>query len=179
MTYDFVAILEHSTPDELFTIKCGAGPKDVAYGALLKRFIADQTMNNGPESQYLDLKPQFMELSNVFNNSKNDWVMVEKNAGGYISQLKMDDKDKNPKGGNCYNCGSTNHNKKQCSKTKAAGGSRGGKKNGGKGDDSKNKWFNENSDGKTEMKKNGSLIRMLFQDRFYQIIILFILLWLL
>ena len=85
-------------------LKNHAGPKDVAYGALLRRYIMDQTMNNGPESQFLALKPQLVELSNVFNNFKNDWAMVKKNASGYISQLKMDDKDKNPQSRKCYNC---------------------------------------------------------------------------
>ena len=102
-------------------LKNHTGPKDVAHGALLGTYTADQTMNNGPESQYLALKPQLMELSNVYNDSKNDWVMVKKNAGGYISQLKMDDKDKNPQGRRCYNCRSPDHYKKQRPKKKAAG----------------------------------------------------------
>ena len=134
-------------------LKNHTGPKDVAHGALLGTYMADQTMNNGPESQYLALKPQLVELSNMLNNSKNDWVMVEKNADSFISQLNLDDKDKHPQGCKCYNCGSPDHYKKQWPEKKAAGGSRSGKKNGGKGDDGKKKWFNENFDGKTEMKK--------------------------
>ena len=79
--------------------------------------------------------------------------MVEKSAGGYISQLRMDDKDKNPQARKCYNCGSPDHYKKQCPQKKAAGGSRSGKKSGGKGGDKK-KWVNENKDGKTKLKKD-------------------------
>ena len=80
-----------------------------------------------------------MELSNVYNDYKNAWVMVEKNAEGYISQLQMDEKGKNPQGRKRFNCGSPNNYKKQCPQKKTTSGSRNGKKSGGKGGDKK-KW---------------------------------------
>ena len=86
-------------------LKNHAGPKDVVYGSLLAQKIADQARHNGPESQYLALKSQMVELSNVYNDSKKAWVMVEMNAGGYISLLQMDKKGKNPQGRKCFNCG--------------------------------------------------------------------------
>ena len=81
--------------------------------------------------------------------------MVEKNAGGYISQLQMDEGSKNPQGRKCYNCGSPDHYKKQCPPKKATGGSSNGKKSGKKGGNKK-KWQSVNKDEKTKLKKDGT-----------------------
>ena len=66
----------------------------------------DHTGNTDPVSQYPALKPQLVQLSNIYNDFKNKWVMVEKNAGGYIGHLKMDGstEGKNPAGRKCCNC---------------------------------------------------------------------------
>ena len=95
-------------------LKNHAGPKDVAYQSLLAQYIAEQTRHDGPEGQCMALKSQMIELSNVCSNTKNDWVTVEKNAGGYIRQLQMDESNKNPGGRKCFNCSSPDHYKKQC-----------------------------------------------------------------
>ena len=137
-------------------LKIHAGPKDVAYGSLLAQYIVDQTRHNGPESQYLALREQLVQLSNVYNDSKNAWFVVEKNVGGYISQLQIDKKGKNPQGRKCFNCGSPDHYKNQCPQKKATGGSRNGKKSCGKGGNKK-KWQNINKDEKSEMKKDGTI----------------------
>ena len=76
------------------------------YQSLLAQYIAEQTRHDGSESQYVALKGQLIELSDVYSNTKNDWVMAEKNAGGYISQLQMDEKSKKPQGRKCFKCGS-------------------------------------------------------------------------
>ena len=70
-------------------LKNHAGPKEVSYNALLSVYIADQTEHGSLEAQYKALKEQLVNLSNVYNNQRSNWVMVEKNAGGYISQLQM------------------------------------------------------------------------------------------
>ena len=78
------------------------------------------------------------------------------NAGGYISQLEMDEKHQNPNGRKCYNCGFTDHFKKKIPHKKGDG-ARSKKKSGGKsGDQKKKKWFNVNKDGKTELTKGGT-----------------------
>ena len=115
----------------------------------------EQTQHDGPENQYMALKGQLSKLSNVYNDSKNDWVMVEKNAGGYISQLQMDESTKNPRRRKCFKCGSSDHFKKQCPHKKGDG-ARSEKKSGGKSGDQKKKWFNANKDGKTELTKGGT-----------------------
>ena len=127
-------------------LKNHAGPKDVVYQSLLGQYIADQTRHDGPEDQYAALKEQLREFSNVYNDSKNDWVMVVKNAGGYISQLQMDEKGKYSQGCKCFKCGSTDHFKKQCPHKKG-NGARSEKKSGGKSGDQKKKWFNVKKDG--------------------------------
>ena len=96
----------------------------------------EQTQHDGPENQYMALKGQLSKLSNVYNDSKNDWVMVEKNAGGYISKLQMDESTNNPRGRKCFKCGSSDHFKKQCPRKKIDG-ARSEKKSGGKSDDQK------------------------------------------
>ncbi len=99
---------------------------------------------------------QTRERSNGYNDSKNDWAIVEKNAGGYIDKLQMDDaKKKNSGGRKCYKCGSPGHFKKQCPQKKATCGFCNGKKGGKKGPDKK-KWQSENKDNKATMKKGGT-----------------------
>ena len=133
-------------------LKNHASPKDVTYQSLLARYIAEQTQHDGPENQYMALKGQLSELSKVYSDSKNDWIMVEKSADGYISQLKMDENHQNPNERKCYNCGSPDHFKKQCPHKKGDG-ARSEKKSGGKSGDQKKKWFNVNKDGNTELTK--------------------------
>ena len=135
-------------------LKNHTGPKDVVYQSLLGQYIAEQTRHDGPEDQYVALKVQLRELSNVYNDSKNDWVMVEKNARGYISQLQMDKQSKNPQGRKCFKCRSSDYFKKQYPHKKGDG-ARSKKKSGGKSGDQKKKWFNVNKDGKTELTKGG------------------------
>ena len=137
-------------------LKNHAGPKDASYNALLSIYIADQTRKNSPKLQYLALKEEMVELSNVYNDSKNDWVMVEKNAGGYMGALQMDDTTKKNTGGRkCFKCGSPDHFKKQCPEKKATGGSGKGKKGGNKSPD-KTKWQSVNKDNKATMKRDGT-----------------------
>ena len=136
-------------------LKNRAGPKVVVYQSLLGQYIADETRHDGPEDQYMALKEQLREQTNAYNHSKNDWVMVEKNAGGYISQLQMDESTKNPRRRKCFKCGSSDHFKKQCPHKKGDG-ARSEKKSGGKSDDQKQKEFNVNTDRKTELAKGGT-----------------------
>ena len=72
----------------LIVLKNHTGPKDLAYTLLLRKFFANHMISADPVSQYLALRMQLVQLSNIYNDSKNEWDMVEKNAGGNIGHLK-------------------------------------------------------------------------------------------
>ena len=51
---------------------------------------------------------------------------IEKNAGGYLGHLRLDEGGKNLNEDLCYGCGSPDHYKKYCPRKKASGGICGG-----------------------------------------------------
>ena len=74
----------------LIILKNHTGPTDFAYTSLTMQFFADHANFTDPVSQYMALRTQLDHLSNVYNDSKDEWQKVEKSNGGYLGQLKMD-----------------------------------------------------------------------------------------
>ena len=103
-------------------------PTYLAYTTLVMKFFAYHTDLTVPVSQYLALRTQLEQLSNVYNDSKNEWQKVEKRAGSYLGQLEIDSgrEGNNPSGRKCHSCGSPDHYKKDRPKKKATCGNIGG-----------------------------------------------------
>ena len=87
-------------------LKNHTGPTYFAYALLTMHFFADHTNLTGPESQYLALRMQLEQLSNIYD-SKDEWEKVEKSNDGYLGRLKMDNGGggKNPRANNSYRAG--------------------------------------------------------------------------